>query len=237
MKHFSRLMLLTLGLGVRRGCRVVPSAPYSRRSDWHKLNLGLFVAVFLLLSGSSPAWADDTAPPPGEAPWTTVGAAGTVDPASMGVVAYGNPLGIPAQDTAAVTFSLLGSGTATIRYNVVSVPGILEPLEGVVGFSARYLAESADERVVVTLNSYNFSNGSIATVGTPIDSNNYPPSSSFQMITTGCNVILDFAHYSYFFTVELTRPSVTLFPRIVIPPRPALGMIQLGGVGMGCLSF
>ena len=203
---------------------------------------GLSAAVLVLLTSSSPAWAQNV-------PWTSVGAAGTVDPASMLLVAYGNPLGT-GDDTAAAylrtppgVLSLI-TQTATIRYNVVSVPGILvntipsscqpvagEPLPSCIAsgpgitLGARYLAANANEQVVVRLWEYNFASGVMSNPLT-INSNDFMPSASFQVqyspsTTVGdeCEnavkaYVLDFLHNAYFIEATLT----TVVPVLVPPP-------------------
>jgi hypothetical protein len=169
------------------------------------------IAVFVLLSGSSPSWAQangDAKPnPQTNSPWTTVAAAGTVDPTSMASVFYGNPLGT-AEDAGAVALvRTFFPETATIRYNVVSVPGILTQKGITLG--ARYLQQSADERVVVTLKQYNFATGNITNL-LQIDSNNFAnPSASFQ--------------WQYSTTTPEDSPGVCNF----VPPSAALAVATL----------
>jgi len=205
---------------------------------------GLSVAVFVLLISSSPALAQSNAGPNPQtnSPWTTVGAAGTVDPASTGLVVYGNPLGT-AEDAGAIALGrFFMPQTVTIRYNVVSVPGILT--QNGVSLGARYLQQSADERVVVTLKQYSFATGNITNL-LQIDSNNLGnPSASFQLqystsppsaSPTICNLVppsnglavatLDFIHNSYYIEATLTKPlTITRIGATPVNPT-ALGMV------------
>jgi hypothetical protein len=206
---------------------------------------GLCVAVFVLLTSSAPARAQANAPNPlTNSPWTTVGAAGTVDPAS-GPVGYYNPLGT-AEDAGAVALARgFFPETATIRYNVVSVPGVLT--QNGVALGARYLQQSADERVVVTLKQYNFATGTITNL-LQIDSNNFAsPSASFQFqystnpaaASPGvCNnrppasvlalATLDFIHNAYYVEVTLTKPETIVSFGGGSPVSPtALGMVMI----------
>ena len=103
-------------------------------------------------------------------PWTTIGAAGTVDD---GEVSFTGPL------------AYLASEGAVLRYNVVSVDGLFAtsgamPTRTIL--TARFRDNGDNNHVIVRLKSQRLTGanaGDITTLMT-IDSNDYPGSSSFQ---------------------------------------------------------
>jgi len=193
----------------------------------HRLNLVLSVTAFVLLAGLSTAWAQQ--------PWTSVGAAGTVDTNSLLLVVYGAPPPpLPPTeadpDDGAVSFAPLATGTATVRYNVVSVPGILGASLALTG---RYLSQGTNDHVVLNFNQYNLHTGLITNLLT-LDSNSFAFSDTFQVQTTAACTPgpVDFVNNSYYIVLTMTRtlpPSTFPIPPITSfnAPRPSLGMIQL----------
>jgi hypothetical protein len=173
-------------------------------------------------------------------PWTSAGAAGTVDQASLPFVAYGNPLPVLAgntDDIGAVSVQPFAPRTVRVRYNVVSVPGILgNNVE--LTLTARYLSASAGDHVLVTLKQYNLASGATTTLLT-LDSASFPPSPDFQVQTsapTSCEAFngLDFVNNSYYVQLEMRKPAPAgpfFPPNVAFGPRPALGMVQLTNAG------
>jgi len=198
----------------------------TRLKIFAKRNRVSCMAALLCMSAFPAAWSQSV-----QQPWTTVGAAGTPDTASLLLVGYGNPIpessDAPPMDYGAVTFQPIAFGTVNLRYNVVSVPGILNTT---VSMTARYLSQGTNGRVVVTLNQYNLAQGTTTTLLT-LDSNSQPFSGAFQVRSTGeCGgATLDFTQNSYYVEVSMTRTATSPFQIITSPfaARPALGMVQL----------
>ena len=119
-------------------------------------------------------------------PWTTIGAAGTVDD---GEVTYTGPL------------AYLDSDGAVLRYNVVAVEGLF--------------ANGDNNHVIVRLKSQRLTGpnaGDITTLMT-IDSNDYPGSSSFQTRSIWCDgggFSFDFVNHAYFVEVTMTRTALPI---------------------------
>ena len=189
-------------------------------------------AVIALVSFST-AWAATPQP------WTTAGSAGAVAPASLPFVQFGNPRPLVVGDTTdagAITLQPFASGTFDIRYNVVSVPGIL----GSPGLTltARYLVSNPNQRVVVSFKQYSLFTGTTTVLST-LDSNAFPTSAGFQVQAVSFCVLvaLDFVNNSYYIDVQLTQPEPgRLFQPTPFSPRPALGMIKLDTSG-NCTIF
>ena len=171
-----------------------------------------------------------------EAPWTSVGSAGTVDEEDLLLVQLGTPV------PGAISMRPL-RGAVNVRYNVVAVPGVLGETESLV-LTARYLDRGDGQRVFLELKEYNLGTGLTTTLMT-LDSDAFPPSDQFQVQSVGCSGVsfnmLDFTQNAYFVDVVISR--FFLFPRppidppvnnqqrlaIVEPtsPGPALGIIKL----------
>ena len=154
-------------------------------------------------------------------PWTTVGAAGSVDEADTGLVLLGSP------GSGAVTMRPTLLGTVRIRYNVVAVGGLVRGA-GLLGLAltSRFLDRGPTERVFVRLREYGLTSGLIRTLLT-LDSNDYPGIPAWQVQTTAdCSANMDFSGNGYFIEVELTKTPLGLF---LTPPfgRPALGIVKL----------
>src|SRR5437762_3806181 len=185
-----------------------------------------------LITTASPLFAQETQP------WTTVGSAGTVDEASLPLVLLGSPV------SGAVGMRLVPGfiSGVNIRYNVVSVPGLI----GIAGvaMTVRYRDHGDGERVRAQLKQYNLFTG-ITTTLLEFDSDVFVPMNTFQVqsvATSACVppfVTLNFLENSYFIDAFLTRnlfpvpptePPVIFFSPPVAEsasPGPALAMIQL----------
>jgi hypothetical protein len=180
--------------------------------------------IVFAFASLSAAWAASPEP------WTTAGSAGSVAPASLPFVQFGNPIPVIVGDTrdvGAITLQPFAFGTFDIRYNVVSVPGIL----GSPGLTltVRYLASNPGERVVVSFKQYSLLTGTTTVLGT-LDSNSFPVSANFQVQAASfcVPVALDFVNNSYYMEAQLTQSEPSrLFQITPFTHRPALGMIKL----------
>ena len=147
-------------------------------------------------------------------PWTTIGAAGTVDD---GEVTYTGPL------------AYLESDGAVLRYNVVAVEG---PAPTRTILTARFRDNGDNNHVIVRLKSQRLTGpnaGDITTLMT-IDSDDYPGSSSFQTRSIWCDgggFSFDFVNHAYFVEVTMTRTA--------LPVTAGLAAIQIGRTTNGCL--
>jgi hypothetical protein len=162
----------------------------------------------------------------GDQPWTTVGAAGTVSSVDTSDVAYfvGGWVGLSA-----------GATSATIRYNVVAVDGLLAtsgPLPTRTLMRVKYLDPGETSRVVITLKEFDLNNSSGAAANRMyFDSNDYAGSGTFQTRDILCEAAafdFDFVNKGYFLEVQLTRPAGG--------SNPGLGMVQLGRTTQGCIA-
>ncbi len=154
-------------------------------------------------------------------PWTSIGAAGTVDD---GEVTFTGPL------------AYLASDGAVLRYNVVAVEGLfatsgLLPTRTIL--TARFRDNGDNNHVVVRLRSQRLTGpdaGDITTLMT-IDSNDYPGSSSFQTRSIWCDgggFSFDFVNHAYFVEVTMTRTA--------LPITAGLAAIRIGRTTNGCLA-
>lgn len=172
----------------------------SRSGILRTLSLSLLVAV--LTTGLSTAWAQ----------WTTVGSAGTVDEADLGIVLLGSPL------SGAVMVSPAAVGTLHVRYNVVKVN--LGPSGGFLALRSRFRAGDGG-RVVMRLKRYASLTGAITTMLT-LDSNDFPLTALWQVQEVSpctLGLVLDFDKNAYFMDVEITKTAAA--------GNPALGVIQV----------
>ncbi len=153
-------------------------------------------------------------------PWTSIGAAGTVD---EGEVTFTGPI------------AYLANEGAVIRYNVVAVDGLFAtsgPLPTRTFLTARFRDNGDNNHVVVRLKSQALTGanaGDITTLMT-IDSDDYPGSSSFQTRSIWCDgggFSFDFVHNAYFVEVTMTRSA--------LPITAGLAGIQVGRTTSGCL--
>jgi hypothetical protein len=166
----------------------------------HPLSLAV-LGVALALS-FSPAWAQ----------WTTVGSAGTVDEADLGIVQLGSPV------SGAVAMSPAAVGTLHVRYNVVKVD--LGASGNFLVVRSRFRAGDGG-RVVIRLKRYSILGGGITTI-LMLDSNDFPLTTGWQVQETPpCTPgpVLDFGNNAYFMDVEITKTAVA--------GNPALGIIQV----------
>ena len=182
-----------------------------------------------------------TAPPlfAQDQPWTTAGSAGTVDEASLPLVLLGTPVpGAVGMRLVAAPFS-----SVNIRYNVVSVPGLINVFG--VAMTVRYRDHGTGERVRAQLKQYNLFTGMTTTL-LEFDSDVFAQGDTFQVQSVGTGacfppfLTLNFVENSYFIDVFLTRslflPPPTNDPPVIFfsppvaesaSPGPALAMIQL----------
>jgi hypothetical protein len=152
-------------------------------------------------------------------PWTTIGSAGAEH---LGTFTYQN------------SAAFLSSPGGVIRYNVVSVDGLLEnggfpPPH--IRMTARFRDPDAASRVTVNLRRTRISDGFTANVpGVFLDSNNFPVSGSFQTRNTVCasTQAFDFVNYVYYVEVILTRAQGSI--------APAIEAIQIGWDNGSCLA-
>jgi hypothetical protein len=100
-------------------------------------------------------------------------------------------------DVGAITLQPFAFGTFDIRYNVVSVPGILG--SPALTLTVRYLASNTSQRVVVSFKQYSLLTGTTTVLST-LDSNSFPASTNFQVQAVCVPVALDFVNNSYYIT-------------------------------------
>ncbi|HKQ72968.1 MAG TPA: hypothetical protein VJ810_04515 [Blastocatellia bacterium] len=154
-------------------------------------------------------------------PWTSIGAVGTVD---EGDVTFTGPI------------VYLEGESAVLRYNVVSVDGVLENAGGGAltrtFLRARFRDNGDNNRVIVRLKSQGLvgaNAGDITTLMT-IDSNDYPGSSSFQTRSIWCDggaFSFDFVNNAYYVEVTMTRTT--------LPVTAGLAGIQVGRTASACI--
>lgn len=106
-------------------------------------------------------------------PWTTVASAGTVDEGDIDEVNY-------SEGTARLNLATPAQTTATIRYNVVAVDGLVDAGGDGYSLSVRFRDNGQDERVLVRLKSVDLNTGIVTTLMT-LDSNAFPPNALFQL--------------------------------------------------------
>jgi hypothetical protein len=114
-----------------------------------------------------------------------------------------------------------------LRYNVVSVPGLLEP--DAWGIRARLQDNGDQAQVILYLKKVDLNTGAEHTLIT-LDSNASPASSGFQTLAThdcqGVYFAFDFDNNAYFVHAVLTKTGAA--------GNPGLHAIQL--VGTSCLK-
>lgn len=106
-------------------------------------------------------------------PWTTVASAGTVDEADANKVNY-------SEGTARLNLAVPANSTATIRYNVVAVDGLVDAGGDGYSLGVRFRDNGQDERVIVRLKAVDLNTGIVSTLMT-LDSNAFPPNALFQL--------------------------------------------------------
>jgi len=166
------------------------------------LPLGLILLIAALM-GSATAWAQND-------PWTSVGAAGTVDESDTGLVVFGS--------IAPGVASMSATGTLNIRYNVVAVGGLFGGDN--YALIARFLDNGADGQVVARLKQYGLNTGATTTLLT-LDSNDFAGSAAFQVrtVTSACGTSLDFFNNAYFVDVDIIKTAAA--------GTPALGILKV----------
>ena len=183
--------------------------------------LALSLALAAALAGSAQAQVI------GDQPWTTVGAAGTVSSVDTTDVAYftGGWVGLAA-----------GATSATIRYNVTAVDGLLAtdgPMPTRTLLRVKFLDPGETAHVNVTLKDFDLEDSfGFGTTLMTLDSDDYAPSGTFQTRDIWCDAVdfdFDFVHKGYFLEVRLSRPAGG--------SNPGLALIQLGRTTQGCIGF
>lgn len=161
----------------------------------------------------------------GSQPWTTVGAAGTVNSGDTADVSYftGGWMNLAA-----------GSTSAYVRYNVVAVDGLVAtagPLPTRTRMRVKFIDPGETAHLTVTLKEFDLDNGLGSAVNRmSFDSDVYAPSNGFQTRDLLCEAPafdFDFVHKGYFLEVHLSRPAGG--------SNPALGMVQLGRTTESCV--
>lgn len=131
--------------------------------------------------------------------WTTVGSAGTVDEADLGVVNISG-------DHTAVRGDVDGA-TVDIRYNVVAVGGVFGGERNSKTMTVRFVDNGDDARVVVELRELDLLSGSFRTLA-ELDSNEFPPHFQAQARRIDFNCggeEFDFNDKVYYIAVELVK--------------------------------
>jgi hypothetical protein len=157
-------------------------------------------AVLILLIGGifSPVSA--------QTPWTAVGSTGTTDNTDIGNVLFTTSI-------ASISPTAPERVTVTLRYNVVGVDG-LSFTEGFL-FTFRFKDNGAGARVVLSLRKVDIKTGITETIGT-LDSNDYPPSASFQTQSEfSTNTVFDFTNNAYYVEAELRKRTPGSFPALM----------------------
>jgi len=150
-------------------------------------------------------------------PWTAVGSTGVTDGFDIGELFF-NPA---MSGTASVSPNATLPAQVTIRYNVVAVSDLVKNPDTGFNFTARFRDNGPQARVILRLRSVNIGTGFVQLIQT-LDSNNYPPSASFQTRTvffcSGND--FDFTQSAYFVEAELLRNTGAA--------QPALAAISIG---------
>lgn len=151
-------------------------------------------------------------------PWTTVGSAGTVDEADLGKVRYD-------EATARLQPNNLVYTTATIRYNVVAVDGLVDAGGDGYRLLVRFRDTGVTDQVIVRLKSVDLNTGAIATLMT-LNSNAYAPNALFQTQSVPVcwpNWGFNFNRFAYFVEATLIRYN----PAGAAAGDPALTAVQI----------
>ena len=130
--------------------------------------LSLVLVTFFTLAIPLNARADN----PFAKPWTTVASAGTVDEADANKVNY-------SEATARLNLAVPANSTATIRYNVTALDGLVDAGGDGYRLNVRFRDNGQDERVFVRLKAVDLNTGVITTLMT-LDSNAFAPNALFQ---------------------------------------------------------
>lgn len=132
-------------------------------------------------------------------PWTTVGSAGIVDEADLGIVEFSE-----AHAMIKAPQGLFAPANLDLRYNIVSVDGLVQGLPGF-RMTVRYRDNGAGARVIVRLKEHNYFTGAQATLMT-FDSDAFGANAAIQTRQIdGCNVSFDFNNKAYFLDVTIQK--------------------------------
>lgn len=105
-------------------------------------------------------------------PWTTVASAGTVDETDLNKINY-------SEATARLNLAVPANSTATIRYNVTALDGLVDAGGDGYRLNVRFRDNGQDERVIVRLKAVDLNTGVVTTLMT-LDSNAFAPNALFQ---------------------------------------------------------
>jgi hypothetical protein len=168
--------------------------------------------LMLLLHGSlSPASAQDSS----FFPWTAVGSTGVTDSTDIGNVLFTTSI-------ASISPNANLPVTATLRYNVVAVSGVVTGGDGIL-FAATFRDNGPGARVTLRLRRVSLATGLAETIAT-LDSNQYPPSGSFQVRGTPlCGQHLNFFSSAYYVEVDIRKTT--------LQSAPALAGIMITSIG------
>lgn len=137
------------------------------------------------------------------APWTTIGSAGIVDEADLGIFDFINA-------EARVSAGAAAGSVLNLRYNIVQLEGFTGVNQ--VAWTVRFTDNGAGARVRLFLRQYR-TNGILSTLAT-FDSNAYPAAVGYQTQTRCIGVTWNFLNGPYYIEAELTKSSSTGTPRL-----------------------
>lgn len=106
-------------------------------------------------------------------PWTTIASAGTVDETDTAKVNF-------SEATARLNLTTPAQTSATIRYNIVALDGLVDAGGDGYGLSVRFRDNGPNERVVVRVKAVDLNTGLVTTLMT-FDSDAFPASPLFQL--------------------------------------------------------
>jgi hypothetical protein len=152
---------------------------------FRSLHLRLLMVLVLLATPLAAAVENWT-------PWTTIGSAGTVDQADQDIAVFSG-------SWAGVSASAALPATVNVRYNIVSVDGLIQG-GGRHYMKVRYLDNGDQARVVVYLKELDLTTG-VTTTRMTFDSNSYPQSflGQSQTMNVGCTFPFPPAPWGYNF--------------------------------------
>jgi len=155
------------------------------------------LCVFGLVLSGRPAQATSSALVNTD-PWTTVGSCGIVDEADGGLYTFSN---------ARVEMPPAAGGTLDLRYNIVSVDGLLNPLDGWL-MTCRFRDNGVDARVLVRLRRLDLATGADVALMT-FDSNAFAAAAGYQVqsIVDCFGFTFDFVNFAYYLHVSLIKTT------------------------------
>jgi hypothetical protein len=148
-------------------------------------------------------------------PWTTVASAGTVDEADLNKVNY-------SEAVARLNLAVPANSSATIRYNVVAVDGLVDAGGDGYSLAVRFRDNGQSEHVLVRLKAVDLNTGLVTTLMT-LDSNAFPPNAAFQLRSVPVcwpNWGFNFNRNAYFVEAILWKGTTA--------GNPGLTAIQIG---------